>query len=153
MGTPTNRLLVAAAAALAASGILWAQPERADDGSEAQLRLEIAELQADTGLARPAELVEPLRALAALHQEAGNHTLALAALEEARFVTRVHQGLASANEALLLRQQILSEKALGNHERVWELEQDMVTTARQHHDDVRMLPIFRELVDDRLGVI
>jgi hypothetical protein len=152
MGTPTNKLLVAAAAALAACGVVLAQPRQADDGSEAQLRLEIAELQADTGLARPAELVEPLRALAVLHQEAGDHALALAALEEARFVTRVHQGLASADEALLLRQQIRSEKALGNDQRVWELEQDMVTMARQHHDDTRMLPIFRELADDRLDV-
>src|SRR5688572_3237286 len=153
MSTPTNRLLVTAAAAFAASGVVFSQPERASNRPEEQLRQQIAELQTETGLARPATLVDPLRALAVLHQEAGDHTLALAALEEARFVTRVHQGLASADEALLLRQQILSEKALGNHERVWELEQDMVTTARQHHDDVRMLPIFRELVDDRLGVI
>ncbi len=29
----------------------------------------------------------------------------------------------------------------------------MVTIARQHHDDVRMLPIFRELADERLGLI
>src|SRR5688572_10995893 len=152
MSTPTNRLLVTAAAAFAASGVVFSQPERASNRPEEQLRQQIAELQTETGLARPATLVDPLRALAVLHQEAGNHTLALAALEEARFVTRVHQGLASADEALLLRQQIRSEKALGNDQRVWELEQDMVTMARQHHDDTRMLPIFRELADDRLDV-
>jgi hypothetical protein len=153
MSTRPHRLLAIAAAAAAVSGGLFAQSRLASLAPEQQLREQIAALQTETGLARPAGLIEPLRALAVLHQEAGDHTLALAALEEARFVTRVHQGLASADEALLLREQIRSEKALGNHERVWELEQDMVTTARQHHDDVRMLPIFRELADDRLDVI
>jgi hypothetical protein len=153
MSTRPNRLLAAAAAAAAVSAGLLAQPELASIDSEQQLRRQIAELQTETGLARPAGLIDPLRALAVLHEEAGDHALAVAALEEARFVTRVHQGLASADEALLLRQQIRSEKALGNHERVWELEQDMVTMARQHHDDVRMFPIFRELADDRLSVI
>jgi len=136
----------------AVSGALCAQPEIASIDSEVQLREQIAELQAEGGQ-RPASLVAPLRALAALYQEDGDEALALAALEEARYVIRIHNGLASADEALLLRQQIRSEKALGNHERVWDLEQDMVTTARQHHDDIRMLPIFRELADDRLGVI
>jgi hypothetical protein len=153
MSTPMNKLLVTAVAAAAASGGLLAQPGRASIDPEQQLRRQIAELQAESGLARPADLVDPLRALALLHQEADDHALAIAALEEARFVTRVHRGLASADEALLLRQQIRSEKALGNHQRVWDLEQNMVTMARQHHDDVRMLPIFRELAEDRLGVI
>ncbi len=148
----TNRLLVTAAAFAALSGGLFAQPELASIDSEAQLREQIAELQAEGGQ-RPAGLVDPLRALAALYQEDGDDALALATLEEARYVIRIHNGLASADEVLLLRQQIRSEKALGNHERVWDLEQDMVTMARQHHDDIRMLPIFRELADDRLGVI
>jgi hypothetical protein len=32
---------------------------------------------------------------------------------------------------------------------VWDLEQAMVTIARQHHDDFRMAQVFRELGDDR----
>ena len=150
MGARTNMLLVAAAAAL--SGGLFAQPELASIDPEAQLLEQIAELQAEAGVARPAGLVDPLRALAMVHQEAGDHVLAIATLEEARYVTRIHNGFASADEALLLRQQIRSEKALGRHERVWDLEQDMVALARQNHDDIRMLPIFREVVDDRLAV-
>jgi hypothetical protein len=151
MSTFTPRLLVAAAAAAAVQSGLYAQPLTSID-SEEQLHEQIAELQAEVGH-KPVELVDPLRALAVLYQEAGDHREALAALEEARYVTRIHNGLASAEEALLLRQQIRSEKALGNAERVWDLEQDMVTMARQHHDDIRMLPIFRELADDRLAVI
>jgi hypothetical protein len=86
MGACAHKLLVAAAAAAVAGG-LFAQPE----------------------------LVDPLRALAMEQQEAGDHALAIMAFEEARHVTRVHQGLPSADEALLLRQQIRSEQALGLH--------------------------------------
>jgi hypothetical protein len=154
MSLRTDTLLIAAVV----SGVAFAQPERvsidrASIEAEERLREQIATVQTQAGVARPAELVDPLRALAVVHEEANDHALALATLEEARHVTRIHHGLTSADEALLIRQQIRSEKALGNHGRVWELEQDMVTTARHHLDDIRMLPIFRELADDRLGVI
>ena len=148
-----HRLLVIAAAAAAGSGGLFAQPNRPSTSPEEQLRQQIAELQTETGLARPAEVVDPLRALALLYEEGGDYALASATLEEARYVARVHNGLTSADEALLLRQQVRSEKALGLYERAWDLQQDMVTIARQHHDDIRMLPIFRELADERLGLI
>ena len=151
MSTRPNTLV--AAAAVVVSGAVLAQPALDSIDPEEQLRQQIADLQTETGLARPAGLIDPLRALAMLQEEAGNHTLASATLEEARYVVRIHNGLASADEALLLRQQIRNEKELGNDQRVWDLEQDMVTMARQHHDDIRMLPIFRELADDRLGVV
>ena len=151
MSTQTQRLLVIAAATAAVCGGLFAQARA--PSTEEQLRQEIAELQTETGLARPAEVVDPLRALALLYEEDGDYALASATLEEARYVTRVHNGLTSADEALLLRQQVRSEKALGLYDRAWDLEQDMLTIARQHHDDIRMLPIFRELADERLGLI
>jgi hypothetical protein len=80
---------------------------------EQQLRQQIAELHTETGLARPAALVDLLRALAVVYQEENDHALASATLEEARYVARIHNGLTSAEEAVLLKQQIGSE-ALGN---------------------------------------
>ena len=151
MSTQTQKLLVIVAAAAAVSGSLSAQTR--PPNPEQQLRQRITELQTETGLARPAELIEPLRALALLYEEGRDYALASATLEEARYVARVHHGLTSADEALLLRQQIRSEKAMGLYDRAWDLEQDMLTLARQHHDDIRMLPIFRELADERLGLI
>jgi hypothetical protein len=127
--------------------------ELTDSPREEQLRAQIAALQSQTGLARPAELLDPLRALALLYEEGGDHALAIVPIEEARHVARVHNGLTSADEALLLRQQIRNEKALGLHGRAWNLEQDMVAIARHHLDDPRMLPIFRELAEDRLAAI
>jgi hypothetical protein len=140
------------ASALLASGAVFAQSEVAATDPETQLLGQIAELR-DEGGPNPSGLIDPLRALALLYEETGDHVLAVAALEEARDLTRIHQGLSSADEALLLRQQIRSEKALGLHRRVWDLEQDMVTIARQHHDDLRMVPVFRELGDDRLDAL
>jgi hypothetical protein len=152
MSAQTHRLLVIAAAAAAVSAGLFSQPNRPTSAEE-QLRQQIAELQTETGLARPAEVIDPLHALALLYEEDGDYALATATLEEARYVARVHNGLTSADEALLLRQQVRSEKALGLHDRAWDLEQDMLTIARHHHEDIRILPIFRELAEDRLGVI
>ena len=151
MSTQTHKLFVIAAATVVSGG-LFAQPERVSDDREQQLLEQIADLRTEGG-PTPKELVEPLRALALLYEETRQPVAAIAALEEARHVTRVHQGLASADEALLLRQQVRNEKRIGLHERAWDLEQDMVTIARQHHEDTRMLPIFRELADDRLGAI
>jgi hypothetical protein len=152
MSTQTQRLLVITAAAAAVPGGLFAQPKPSSDDREQQLLEQIADLHTEGG-PTPKELAEPLRALALLYEETDQPVAAIAVLEEARHVTRVHQGLASADEALLLRQQVRNEKAIGLHERAWDLEQDMVTIARQHHEDARMLPIFRELADDRLMAI
>lgn len=151
MSTSTNKLLVTAAAA-AATGALLAQPalELASSNPEEQLLARIAELQAEGG-ATPAGLGDPLRALAVVYQENDDHALAIAGLEQARYFTRAHQGLTSADEALLIRQQIRSEKALGLHQRVWNLQR--ATIARRHHDDARMLPIFEELADDWIRVV
>jgi hypothetical protein len=146
-----NKLLGAAAAAYLASDAVLAQPELelfASTNAQVELVQQITELRAQGG-PNPQATIAPLRALALQYQEAGNDALAIVALEEARHVTRVHHGLSSADEALLLRQQIRSEQALGSNQRVWDLEQDMVTIARHHLDDIRMVPIFRELAEDR----
>src|SRR5687768_6587851 len=121
-----NRLLGVAAAAFVAPGSVFAQPELdvVSIDPEQQLVDRITELRAEDG-STSAELVEPLRALGLLYQENGDDALAAAVFEEARYVTRVHQGLSSMDEALLLRQQIRSEKAFREPERVWDLEQDM----------------------------
>jgi hypothetical protein len=145
-------ITIGVAAAAVASGAASAQPGLAPTDREAQLREQITELRAEGGPA-PAGLIEPLRALALWYQEDGDHALAIGALEEARHVTRVHRGLSSVEEALLLRLQIRSEEARGHYAQVWALEQDMVTMARQHLDDIRTVPIFSELADDRVEVL
>ncbi|HEY3517925.1 MAG TPA: hypothetical protein VGL98_12835 [Gammaproteobacteria bacterium] len=136
-------------AAAVASGAVVAQgSDLAPIDPTGQLLEQIADLRSEGG-PTPASAIDPLRDLARLYESAGEHASAIVALEEARHITRVHQGLSSADEALLLREEIRNEKALGNERRVWDLEGDMVAIARKHYDDVRMMPVFRELAEDR----
>jgi hypothetical protein len=146
MRTCTAELL--AAAAVTASCAAFAQPRPAALDPEQQLLEQIAELRAEGG-STAAGLRERLHVLALLYQETEDHARASVAFDEARFITRVQEGLSSVDEALLLRQQIRSQDALGDHKAAWNLEQDMLTIARKHLDNVRMVPIFRDLAADR----
>ena len=148
MGTRTNILLVAGVA----SGAVLAQSRPAATDPQSQLVAQIAELRSASGPTTP-ELIAPLHVLGMLYQETEQHALAIVALEEARHVTRVHHGLSSVDEALLLQQQIRSEKALADIERAWDHQEDMLTIARKHLDDLRVVPILRDLADDRSQVL
>ena len=114
MVTSASRLLVIAAAAACGGGLAQPARELAPIEPEPRLLGQIQELRSEGGL-HAEGLVEPSGALGLLYQEAGDHVRAVAALEAARQVLRANQGLFSAtvDEALLLRQQIRSEKALG----------------------------------------
>jgi hypothetical protein len=149
VSTRRNTILVAA---VIACGAVLAQPAPAATDPQSQLVEQIDKLRTESGATSP-ELIAPLHVLGLLYQETDQHALAIVALEEARYVTRVQHGLSSVDEALLLKQQIRSEDALRNTERAWDLEQDMLTIARKHIDDVRMVPIFRGLADDRAEVL
>ena len=148
MGTRLNTLLVFALA----SGAACAQPRLAATDPQSQLVAQIAELRSASGPSTP-ELIAPLHVLGMLYQETEQHALAIVALEEARHVTRVHRGLSSVDEALLLQQQIRSEKVLAETQRAWEHQQDMLTIARKHLGDLRVVPILRGLADDRSQVL
>lgn len=150
MITSSSRLLIVAAATVCGAAFAQPTPEPVAIDPERRLLEQIAEVRSAQGL-NAEGLIEPLRALALLYQEAGDHALAAVALQDARQILRANRGLFSAtvDEALLLRQQVRSEKALGNGERVWNLQHDLIIIARQHLDDMRMLPIFTELIDDR----
>lgn len=162
MVSHTSRLAFIAVAAICGAALAQpargaqaapgAQPSRAVDLAEREQRLleQIDELRDDGG-SNAEGLIAPLQALGLLHQEAGDHVGAVDALQRARQVIRANRGLFSAtvDEALVLRQQIQSEKALGNGARVWDLQFDLIAIARQHLDDIRVLPIFLELIEDR----
>ena len=147
-----NSLLAIAAITALGSGVGFAQTEVARTDPQTALVAQIAELRAAAG-PTAAALIGRLHVLGLLYQEAGDHALAAVALDEARYVTRVHRGLSSIDEALLLMQQIRSEEALGNDEGAWELERDMLTIARKHSGDVRTVPILRDLADDRSEIL
>jgi tetratricopeptide (TPR) repeat protein len=151
MSTRINRLFVIVAAATVCSAAL-AQPTPEPVAIEPEQRLleQLDELRSEQGVNAEAR-IEPLRTLALLYQEDGDHALAVVVLREARQILRANRGLFSAtvDEALVLHQLVRSEKALRDGEQVWNLQHDMTAIARQHLDDMRVLPIFLELIDDR----
>jgi hypothetical protein len=154
MITSARRLLIVAAATVCAAALAQPTPEPVPIELEQRFLAQIDHLRSEQGL-NAEGLIEPLRGLALLYQEAGEHALAVVALREARQILRVNRGLFSetVDEALLLRQQVRSEKALGNGEGAWNLQHDLIIIGRKHLDDMRMLPIFLELIDDRTQLV
>jgi len=150
MVTSASRLLVIAAAAACGAALAQSTREPVPIEPEQRLLEQIRQLRSEEGVYAEG-LIEPLRALGMLYQEAGDDVRAVLALQEARQLVRANRGLFSAavDGALLLRQQIRSEKALGRGEHVWNLQHDLIIIAREHLDDMRMLPVFLDLIDDR----
>jgi hypothetical protein len=99
------------------------------------------------------DLIEPLSALALRYEESGEDVLAVAAVSQALQILRINRGLHSLDQAALLRQLIRIEGARGNHARAWDLEQELLTLAGRHRDDVRTAPILREIADGQMEVL
>lgn len=137
-------MLVAAACSQASQ----AQSPNADEAIIERIRDE----QAQSGPYSVA-LLDPLTSLSFLYQERGDHQLAAAALERARQVVRANYGLTALDQAPLLQQQIRSEEALGNFRQAWDLEQHLLRLARAHPEDLRTVPILREIGSRRMAVL
>jgi hypothetical protein len=98
-------------------------------------------------------LIEPLTALAVLYEESGDGALAIAAIERARRLVRVTHGLYSLDEAPLLRQLLVKERAAGNAEAAWKIEQDLLTLVAKNPGRLRTVPILRDIGDGRADVL
>jgi len=98
-------------------------------------------------------LLDPLRALSLIYEERGEHALALAVINQALQVVRANSGLRSLDQAPLIRQSIHNEEARGNFAAAWELEQGLLKLARRHPEDLRTVPILREIGDKRLDLL
>jgi hypothetical protein len=147
--------LIAALLALAThAGAPGAAAAPADAGRERHDRLldQIQEIVSRDGPYSPA-LLEPLTALIVLYQEGEDDALAVVAIERARQVVRVNQGLHTLDQVPLIRQLIRIEEARGNHGEAWDLEQDLLTLARRYPDDLRTVPVLREVADRQMDVL
>jgi tetratricopeptide (TPR) repeat protein len=96
------------------------------------------------------QLIAPLTDLALLYQESGDHASAAAAIQQIRQLVRVNYGLHSLEQAPMIQRLIAYEAATGNAETAWELDQELVSLARRHPNDLRTVSIFRELADLRM---
>ena len=142
-------------AALAVSPLVFCQPlfePVARDGGQAEIVDRIREEQALNG-AYSAALVEPLTTLSLLYQESGDRGLAILAIERALQVQRANYGLRTLDQAPLLLQWIKNAETMGNFKMAWDLEQALLMLAHRNPNDLRTVPILREIGDKRLDLL
>jgi len=117
-----------------------------------RLQSEIQEIDLRDGPGSSA-LIEPLTALGEIFRENDDHIPALAATQRARDVVRRNYGLNALEQAPLIRALIQSEKALGRHAEAWALEQELLSLARRHPDDLRTAEIFQATAERRMDLL
>jgi hypothetical protein len=146
------RIVMLAALAWPAAGLSQPAPEPSVLDRQRQIAERIEQEEARNG-PNSEGLIAPLSALALLYRESGDERLAVAVIERIRQLVRVNYGLHSLEQAPLIRQLIASEEAVGNYEAAWNLEQELVTLARRHPADLRIVPILREIAEKRLDIL
>ncbi|HET7607563.1 MAG TPA: hypothetical protein VFL84_02710 [Gammaproteobacteria bacterium] len=140
---------IAAALVLAVvTSPLVAQSLSADDRELEQIQ----EILSRDGPYAP-ELLGPLSRLGLIYQEGEDYALALVTLERAQHIVRVNNGLHSMDQVPVMRQLIAIEDARGNHEGAWDRQQDLLQLLRRHPDDVRTVPVLRDIADKQMEVL
>ncbi len=143
---------MAAALTLAALGSSHHATAVESDSAEQALLDQIQEiLSRDGPYAR--DLVSPLTNLALLYREGDDDSFALATLERAVQVVRINDGLYALEQVPLVRQLIRIEAARGNHSGAWEREQSLLALLRRHPDDLRTVPVLREIAGKQMAVL
>ena len=139
-----------AVAAAVASAAASSQPEIAAAANRQRQLVDSIEREVSRGGAYSEELIAPLSELALLYQEADDRALASATIERALQVVRANYGLYSLAQAPLISRLVANEAAAGNHETAWEVEDELLTLAKRHPEDLRTVAIFREIGDRRV---
>jgi hypothetical protein len=124
----------------------------ARDEQQQQIVDQLARMEAEDGPNSP-ESIDLWKALGLLYQESGDHALAGAANERALQIVRMNYGVYSLEQVPLIQQLILAEEALGNDVGAWERERELLTLVRRHPDDLRTVPVLREVAAKRLDVL
>jgi len=139
-----------AVAGAAASAAAYSQSELDAAANRQRQLVGSIELEGSRGGAYSEELIAPLSELALLYQEADDRALASATIERALQVVRANYGLYSLAQAPLISRLVANEAAAGNHETAWEVEDELLTLAKRHPEDLRTVAIFREIGDRRV---
>jgi tetratricopeptide (TPR) repeat protein len=119
---------------------------------EAELLEAIAREETQNGLQSEA-LLDSWSELALLYQNRGDEAFAIAAIERARHIVRATKGLYSLEQAPLLRQLIDVSESVGDAAAAWENDQELLTLARRHPDDLRTVQILRESAERRMAFL
>lgn len=125
---------------------------RPNDQDQLQIVSNIREIQSRDG-PFSAKLIDPWVSLGLSYQEHGDRGRAVAAIEKARGLIRANYGLYTVREARLIWQEVRDEKAEGDAEGAWNLEQKLLKMVGRHPDDLGVVPILRGVADERMDIL
>src|SRR5688572_21510067 len=143
---------VIASLVFVASSLLPSAGAAESDAQHDRLQNQVQEILSRDGPYSLA-LLEPLTGLGQLYQSEDDQILALATLERAVQIVRINNGLHTLNQIPLIRQLIRIEEGIGNDAGAWEREQKLLTLLRRHLDDLRTVPVLREIADKQMDVL
>ncbi len=123
----------------------------ASDESQRQLVEQIQAIHARDGV-HAEGLIGPFSELARLYEQSGDYALAVAALDLAAYLVRVNRGVHSLDQRPLLQQAIRNARAGGNLAAAWDREDDLLDLAARHPEDLRTVPLFREVAEGWMGL-
>jgi hypothetical protein len=154
-GTSKTAASILFLAALAVSPLVFCQPAFepvARDDRQLEIVDRIREEQERNGVYSTG-LVEPLTALSFLYQESGDRNLAIAAIKRALQVQRANHGLRTLDQAPLMLQWIENAETMRDFQTAWDLEQAVLALAHRNPDDLRAVPILRDIGDKRMDLL
>jgi len=99
------------------------------------------------------ELVEPFDALALFYDANGDEALAIATTDQAMQIVRANYGLYSLEQIPMLNRLIGYAEERGEHSLAWILEQDLQEIARRNWEDLRSVPVIRNIADRRIDML
>ena len=128
--------------------------ERTDSLYDALAKIEkaIAEEESVNG-PQSLALVDRYEDMAALHEEIGNHLLAAAALEQARAIVRMREGLHSLDQAEIVEQEIEGLEGAGAFTDSDELQDDLLDLAARNSSDPRVLSILSAVAERQMDAV
>ena len=97
------------------------------------------------------DLAPELLSLAVLYQQRDDHVLALPALERARQIIRLNEGLYSLDQIPMVERALASRDALHEGGDVEQAEDQLLELARRNPGDARIADIYYELANRHVG--
>jgi len=98
-------------------------------------------------------LIEHLQSIAELHRALGDHALAIAALERARLITRVHDGLHTLSQIQFMEAMVDLMEEAGAYYESESLQDEILVLASRNDGDARVPSILVAVADRQMDAV
>jgi hypothetical protein len=102
---------------------------------------------------RSSNLIDPLTSLAAVYDELGDHLHAVAALEQARALIRMTNGLRSLKQAAIVEQQIDAVETIGSPAESAALQESLLELAQDNAGNPGVAPLLTTVADRQMNLV